>query len=110
MSSLWRLCNTQWRKGKGEQTRERRRVREGQHWPAEKERCRHGKEKRGEEGLMKGRGERKGEQRGIQVKEIWDRLRQKERGRPSSWPLWAYHQDIVSQTMALSASFSHQSD
>lgn len=81
MSSLWRLCNTQWRRGKGEQTRERRRVREGQDWPAEKERYRHGKEKRGEDGLMKGRGEGKGEQRGIQVKEIWDGMRQKERGR-----------------------------
>lgn len=56
MSSLWRLRNTQWRRGKGEQTRERSRVREGQRWPAQKERHRHGKgkEKRGEEGLMKG--------------------------------------------------------
>lgn len=69
-----------------------------------------GKGKRGEEGWTKGRGERKGGQRGIQVKEIWDGLRQKERGRPSSWPLWAYHQDIVSQTMGLSAFFSRQSD
>lgn len=56
MSSLWRLCNTQWRRGKGEQRRERSRVREGQCWPAERERYTHGngKEKRGEEGLMKG--------------------------------------------------------
>ena len=61
---------------------------------------------------IKGRGGRRGRgQRGSGRGNVGcvDAGRRGDRA-PSSWPLRAYHQDIVSQTMALSASFSHQSD
>lgn len=78
--------------------------------------------KKGEEGLIKGvrreeegRGWRKG--RGVAVRTELSRSRkyatgpvQEEERQPCSRPRWAYHQDIVSQTMALSACLSHQSD
>lgn len=91
MSSLWWLCTAQWRRGKSRVSREGREER-GQGGIARG--CREGGEvqawqrrrgvrefwEKGEEGLIKGWGERRGEDRGVQGKEIWDGLMQEERG------------------------------